>query len=436
VFGADLGWFWRQWLVNVPTVNYRLETVRVTPGQGGGSRVMLEVQRVGETLREPVEVKVIDRDGGERTLVWDDDKPAHQFDVDLPAGLERVEVDPRHRLVETAIAPLKSSDDARMDNRTPPRWRLLYAGAGTLVNISQTSLNFAIGMLAKPQFDLRRRVEFVAFHNEKDQFGLAVNAGRSFGAQADRNTLTTLLIAGLSGAFLNPAFGEALGETPQSGWRATGRLSLEHDTRDYAFDPWRAVGVSAAVGYTLTGLDGGGRLSQVSVGGMLLRLFELAPGHVLAIAGEGSATFGDVQLFAQLTSAGGPLGLRGYGADELLARSRAIGRIELRNDYWTGLDWNLLHWSTVRGFGGTFFADVAAIGTCETYAFSRDRVYYDVGYSFRVLHDSFGIHQQLLSIDVAVPLNRHDPYASCLGVPRAMPDRPPFTVLVSFFPSF
>ena len=51
---------------------------------------------------------------------------------------------------------------------------------------------------------------------------------------------------------------------------------------------------------------------------MLLRLFELAPGHVLAIAGESSATFGDVELFAQLTSAGGPLALRGYGADELL----------------------------------------------------------------------------------------------------------------------
>jgi hypothetical protein len=53
-----------------------------------------------------------------------------------------------------------------------------------------------------------------------------------------------------------------------------------------------------------------------------------------------------------------------------------------------------------------------------------------------VLHDSFGIHQQLLSIDFAVPLNRHDPYAMCLGIPRAPVDRPPFTVLVSFFPSF
>jgi hypothetical protein len=157
---------------------------------------------------------------------------------------------------------------------------------------------------------------------------------------------------------------------------------------------------------------------------------------VLAVAAEGSAAFGDIRLFSQLESAGGPLELRGYGADELLALSRAVGRLELRDDFWTGLDWNLLHLTTVRGFAGTLFADVAAIGTCEVHAFSRDRVYYDVGYSLRVLHDAFGLHQQLLSIDLAVPLNRHDPYASCLGVPRAPTDRPPFVVLISFFPSF
>jgi hypothetical protein len=35
-----------------------------------------------------------------------------------------------------------------------------------------------------------------------------------------------------------------------------------------------------------------------------------------------------------------------------------------------------------------------------------------------------------------VPLNRHAPYATCLGVPIADVSRPPFVVLVSFFPSF
>ncbi len=144
VFGADLGWFWAQWLGRVPRVNYRLETVRVTPG-AGGSHVTIAVRREGEIIREPVEVKVTARGGGEQTLIWDDGARAHQFDVDLPAGLATVEIDPRHRLIETALGSLPDIDDPRMDNRKPPRWRLLYQGAGALFNISQTSLNFAIG---------------------------------------------------------------------------------------------------------------------------------------------------------------------------------------------------------------------------------------------------------------------------------------------------
>ena len=151
----------------------------------------------------------------------------------------------------------------------------------------------------------------------------------------------------------------SLGETPQAGWRAGGRAWLQHDTRDYLFDPWtrrRRPPPAPATRFTALERASGCRRSRRAA--MLLRLFELAPGHVLALAGEGSATCGDIRLFAQLTSAGGPLALRGYGADELLARSRALGRIELRDDYWTGLDWNLLHFTTVRGFAGTLFADV------------------------------------------------------------------------------
>ena len=39
------------------------------------------------------------------------------------------------------------------------------------------SLNFAIGMLAKPQHDLRHHVEVEAYHNETSLIGLAVSAG-------------------------------------------------------------------------------------------------------------------------------------------------------------------------------------------------------------------------------------------------------------------
>src|SRR5262249_33509229 len=151
------------------------------------------------------------------------------------------------------------------------------------LNITQTTLTFAASVLAKPQYDLRRQVEGTVFHDETSQIGLDVVAGRSFGRQADRNRLATLLYAGVSGARLDPSFGQKLGEPPQNGWRVSGRLGWDHDTRDFLYDPWRAIGLSAGVNYTLTALDGGQQLSQFSAGGELLRLFELAPGHVLAV---------------------------------------------------------------------------------------------------------------------------------------------------------
>jgi hypothetical protein len=90
----------------------------------------------------------------------------------------------------------------------------------------------------------------------------------------------------------------------------------------------------------------------------------------------------------------------------------------------------------VRGLAGTLFADGAAISTCDDYQFSKDRLYADVGYSFRVLHDAFGVYQQLLSIDLAVPLVDRPTGSTCLGRPQAPLPRMPVVLLVTFLPNF
>ena len=434
-FGADLGWFWRQWLGPLPRVNYRLEAVRVRPGAGGGSHVEVDVRREGELIREPVEVVVVDRAGTPQVLRWDDATAAHSFAVELPAGLKSVEVDPRERLVETALGSLRTSDDPRYDNRQPRRWRLLYEGFGALLNISALTANFEAAFLLKPQHDLRHAFLLTAYHTEKTTIGAGGAYFWNFGTQADKNTLTSYLLGGLNLSRINPSFGLGAGSMPQPGYQVSGRLVLAHDTRDFLFDPWRAVGASAGVGYALTALDDGERLSQVTVGAGALRLFEMAPGHVLGIDATAAATFGDIELPVQLADAGGQTGLRGYFPGVLLGRANAIASLQFRDDYLSGLDWNLLHFTTVRGFAGTVFADAAAITACDGYGLSSQNVFYDVGYSFRVLHDAFGVYQQLLSIDVAFPINRHAPVGACLGRTPA-PVTQAFTLLVTFFPSF
>ena len=64
----------------------------------------------------------------------------------------------------------------------------------------------------------------------------------------------------------------------------------------------------------------------------------------------------------------------------------------------------------------------------------------DVGYSFRVLYDAFGVYQQLHSIDLAIP-HVSRPSGYCLREPPLPADAPalpriPFTLLVSFLPNF
>jgi hypothetical protein len=436
-FGAGLDWFWRQWLGRLPSVNYRLQAVRVTPLASGGAHVEIDVRRQGATLREPVEVAVTDRGGATQTLRWDDAQPGHLFTVDLPAGLKAVEIDPRQRLVESAVGSLRVSDDPRYDDRRPLRWRLLYEGFGALLNISDLTANFTAAFLLKPQHDLRHEILLTAYHTEATEIGVGGAYYWDFGEQVNHNQLSSSLLGGLNVSRINPTFGLSPGDVAYPGMRVSVRAGLLHDTRDYLYDPWHAVGFNATAAYSTTFLEhGGGTLSQVLGDVEALRLFQMAPGHVFAIDATGAATAGDIRLPGQLTIAGGPAAMRGYGADELLARATVMGSVQLRDDYVSGLDWNLLHLTTVRGLAGTVFFDAAAITGCDDYNFTRQGVYYDVGYSFRVLHDAFGVYQQLLSIDFAVPLNRHTSNATCLGRTPPSSARPPFVVLVSFLPSF
>jgi hypothetical protein len=196
------------------------------------------------------------------------------------------------------------------------------------------------------------------------------------------------------------------------------------------------VGLGASVGGGVTFLESGKQLATGSAGVEALRLFELLPGHVLGVDVTAAVAFGQIELPSQLTSASGLAALRGYLPSDLLARANVVGRLQLRDDYFTDLDWNLLHFTTVRGLAGTMFADVAAITSCDDYSFARERVFYDVGYSFRVLHDAFGVYQQLFSVDLAVPLTPRGAGHQCLGRTSAELPRLPATLLVTFLPNF
>jgi len=436
IFGGDLAWFWKQWLGPPPAVNYRLASVDAVPRDGGGARVVIEVRREGADIREPVEVRVEDRAGGVHNLVWRDGGRAKRFEIDLPAPLASVELDPRRRLIESPLGSLRASDDPRMDNRDPPRVRLLYSGFGALLNVSNLTANFLALFTLKRQHELRNQISLFAAHSETTQIGVGGVYARLFGPQVNRNQLASSAFAAVRFDRLEPSFGSRSGGVPSPGWRGFVSVGIEHDDRDYIIDPWRAKGFGASVGYALTRLDDGQQRSHLSGGVEVLRLWELAPGHVLAGRIDVAAThpLGGAVLRSQLARAGGPGALRGYGTDELFGRARATARVELRNRFVSNLSWNLAHLTTVRALAGSLFAGAAALTSCESYALDKEGVFFEAGASVRILHDSLGVYQQLFSLDVAVPLNRHD--RVCLGQSSLGARRPPFVVLITFLPPF
>ena len=443
VFGAPLDWFWRQWLSGPPPrVNYRLSAVQSSPLKPRGAHVVVEVERQGADLLEPVEVRVNDRDGGAHDLLWKERGQRHRFELDLPAGLSSVELDPRHRLTESGVGSLTPADDPRLDNRVPKRWRLIYDGFGALLDVSALQLAFAGAVTLKPQHDLRNSFDFLVAHSQSTDASVSASYQRLFGHQADPNRLTSGFGGGISLARPNATYGVAAGAPPEPGWRLSGNLVFQHDDRDYFIDPWHALGLEVDAGYTLTALGTGERYSQLFAGAELKRLLELAPGHVLAFDFKLNGTVGDIRKRSQLYVLGGAAGLRGFGVDELPGRARGVARVELRDQYASDLDWDLGHFTSVRGLGGNLFFEAGAVSSCDGFSVTRDDVFYDVGYTFRVLHDAFGVYQQLLAIDVAVPLNRHDRVClgqHALGSPaagQATITRPSFVVLLSFLPNF
>ena len=443
VFGAPADWFWTQWLAPAPArVNYRLAAIRTTPLSPHGVHVVVDVERQNADLLEPVTLRLVDRDDRPHELVWNARGQTHRFEADLPAGLASVQLDPRHRLAESAVGSLPPDEDPLSDNERPRPLRFIYSGFGALLDVTSLDAQAAAALTLKPRHDLHNAVLLLASHTPAVLGGLSATYERRFGRLADANRLTSSAGLGVSVERLDPNYAVAAGQPSQPGWRYGAAIGFFHDDRDFFIDPWRAIGVQLDLGATLTSLESGDRLLQLTASAELLRLFELRPGHVLAVDLQASATGGDIQRRSQLLRLGGATGLRAYAVDELLGRGRAVARVELRDRYVSNLDWNLGHFTAVRGFGGNLFAEAGLISSCDDWSVGKGDVFTDVGYTFRVLHDAFGVYQQLLAIDVAVPLNRHD--RTCfgqhsLGAPAdGQPTlrRPPFTVLISFLPAF
>lgn len=395
-----MGWFFDQWLGPYPAVNYRLVEVDSEPLGDGRVRHRVVVERQGEAIREPVEVRLHLDDGSREDLRWDGRGDRGELSVVADSGLDRVEVDPRNRLLESAAV---AGDNPNFDNVSPQRWRppvlnglLLYLSA------AESQLYALVDFSLRRQYDARQAFRL---RLEYDPRGIRGDLfyQRGLGRLLDLDRASWVISGGVN---VLRTFGDfAGGETEAEATAFGAAVSLYHDTRWYRYDPMEGWGLRLSV-------FGGGSVDDDgawgwSVGASGRAAGHLTPrvGHTFTLYGGAGVVFGD-PLDEQLQSSSDRSMLRAFEADETLGRARLYAGVEYRWAALTDLDVNLFHlawWRTL------FLAVFVAGGTASrpedlSGLFTPERLFTEVGAGVRVLLDIAGVLPYIIAVDVAYPL--------------------------------
>ncbi len=428
--GAD---FYAMWLGAYPEVDYRFEVLgRERVGEKW--RYRIRVWKRGEKPPvEPVEVRATEWGGARHDLEWDGQGRETVLTVEVERGLRSIELDPRGRLVEQIAG---DNDDLRLDDRSPKPVKFIYNNFGGLINFQTLSLDLSLDFTLARIYDVKNAVRFLLYHSEATQIGLLTAYGRGFGPKVTPSHLAGGASLSLNVARLQEDFGLGGTNRVEPGTRISVAAAVGWDDRLYIWEPLRANTFALGVTYSLTALDAGDVLQQLTVSGTAQRIQPLADGHGLAGEIGAAATFGlganDLRVPSQMLVAGAPSWLRGYEPDELLGRLRLTAKLEYRHVFLHDLDWNLLHVLYLRGIAGAVFTEAAAISPCSGYSIGANDLFADVGYSLRFLADWFGVSQTVFNVDVAAPLWRRR--RDCFGSSVDPAARAPVGVFIYFGP--
>jgi hypothetical protein len=402
--GAKLDWFFRQWLGPYPKMDYRFRTV-----EHDGLRYRVVVERIGEQVREPVEVRAIDARGRRVVKRWDGVGPSGELDFELEAPLSVIEIDPRGRLVEDLPG---SNDDLRFDNRKPPRWKFVYNNFGGLIQVLPTfaldlSLDFSLNRI----LDVKNFNDFLIYHSAATQIGVRYAYSRAFGHKVTQSSLDSAVTASVAVSRIDPTFGNPLGNGENGTYLGFG-LSLSYADRLFVWEPTRGTSATMGASLSLTILDSGRVLTNGTVSAGISHIVPLTDGHQLAFSISAALAAGDIKLPRQLVF----LPMSGYAPDGFPsgAPGRAYGvfGIEYRHVYVHSLNINLLHSLYIRGIGGSLFAEGGFVTACESYNMTHESGAASVGYALRFFGDWFGVSQTTFNLGFGVPI--YLPTRTCL----------------------
>lgn len=388
-----------QWLRSPALeVNYRLGEVRSERTETGW-RHTVTVHRDGAHRVEPVEVRVIDRDGHAETGIWDGEsgETGHVV-IETPARRRSVRIDPRSRLPQSPRLanghPLRDDTDS-LSFRPPIIQNLALSGSATELNL--TGL---LDVVVRRRYDTENTFGLRLTFDPRSYGGI-LRYVRGVGRSRDTNNRRGFVSLGLEVDRLRSSFAA----DSQGGWRF-GLLALGgYSDQRFFLDPrrGRAIVGSLQTGFVQRDDDSTSLTMTPAIRGNYT--LPLGLRGALVLVGGAAWVFGS-PLASELPGLGGRFLLRGYQSDEAVGRGRFFAVAEARFTP-TGLSdlaWNGLHLVWVREIQLAVFTGAGVVVDLidgRSAAFGAD-----VGGGLRVHFDYGGIQPAVLAVDLAVPLVR------------------------------
>lgn len=405
VLGERMDWFFTQWSVAYPSLNYGVKDVEKKRTPEGGWVYTAFVYRQGDTqIKEPVKVKFIFYGGRSKTAFWFSSGGLGQVSVESNARLRNVVVDPEGRLFED---PALTDNHPRYDNYYRHRLRPPIVSSLSIWSSLYEGLAAFYGLFdIRRQFDLKWDGRILGLLNVMG-WGFRFWVLRGLGKKKDLN-FSRWYLGPFIGVFrYYPDYGYSIGEQGAN----TGTFSFQvgitasYDTRFYVYDPREGFRIYSSIVYNFNYADDGMGKHSLVVSLRSFYIFSFLSRFQLATYGEIRGALLDPP-FGQLPNMSSRIALRAFENDETMGKMTGFIEIELRTLLVNGLGWNILNLTTLEGVklilftGGGKGSDT---NTVKSFFSSRD-IFFEAGAGIVLLSNHLGAYPGVIEFDVALPL--------------------------------
>ncbi len=385
VSGRDLRWFFEQWLVSNPALDFRIEKVDGRKTEEGYETTLL-IRKQGEGI-EPLEIQFQEKNGASTTLLWEGEDAQHEAVVITPSPVRVVELDPNR----------ESSDPDRSNNRTPRRWKVLLNRFGLGgYNLNTNELTYKAGLLFQPVYDKRLGIRIDFTHTEE---GDAAGITYSRLLRNNHRFETGLLYQGPQTAEDQPPE-EKVGVLRLGYAMSYPDIPILSDGIRRLMDRHPSLGLSFTYeqGLTRNNTD---RLFTVNMD--LRKRISFSNYHEIALRLFVGESFGHLFPNSRFFL-GGDDGMRGFTPLAFEGDNMGLFSAEYRFPLFYETDrnlWGLVHTHTLQG---ALFADAGQVTDARN-VFRFNDYRYDVGAGLRWYVDLFGAYPVTIRVDVAKPAN-------------------------------